>query len=814
MNLTLRKIKNTGFTSLYKNFLLKDKFSVNDYEKLLSIAIIFLNSEDYNIQRLGYRIVVIYTNRTNDYAPLYEIAINKGLYPIVKFIDEHYLKEENRNVFTELNSSYLEMFRFGKVYFSEQQYLLNCFYSKNNSESISIVAPTSYGKTELILHTLNECKNKNICIITPTKSLLSQTRKRILDAKIEWINKVVVHPDMYNQNDNYCVAVLTQERLLRLLKNNTDIFFDYVIIDEAHNILQSNQRDEMLASTIVILNKRNKNTAFKFLTPFITDSNNLKVRYTSYDLSTYTINEYVKTEKIYLYDIRSNTGLSLYDQYTNEWISCENESKEQTSIQFIKSHSADKNIIYFNKPVDIEKYAKEMIANIPDVKQSKKLKKAIEHISNYISPEYTLVKCLKKGIIYHHGSVPDVIRTYIEYLYTNLPEIKYVITSSTLLEGINIPATKLFIMDNRKGKRNLTSSAFKNLIGRVCRFSEIFDYKNGSLNKLEPEIYLLFDKYFKKGANVKGFVSSVMKVDRDIRDKTENVLLCNTPITEENNDEFNRAKEFLENYEQGTVENYSNRHAETLIGKACILNNISELDVISCEEKLNKAICNYKKYNQNITNSDDLLDVICEVFLPYVIPNIENSNLLRFQNAPAKNYYKMFLAWKLKGLPYSQMIKLIVNYWRSLIAQRKDTIVYVGKWGEISRENSNRKNLTDIRGKDLSQLINLAIVRIKEEQDFIDNTIMKYVETLNDIGLIDMELYTKLKYGTNNSLEIVLIKNGISLSLTRLIMEKYQEDICVDIDTDTIKFQEELIEKMVENNENQILIFEAYNNIF
>ena len=253
MSLTLRKIKNTSFPELYKRFLANDILSNKEIQNLLSIAIILINSDDFNVRRLGYRIIVIYSNRTKDYAPLYEISINSGLYPIAKFIDQKVLSDSQRSFFTELNTSFLETFKSNNIYFSEQQYLLNDFYSKKKDETVSVIAPTSYGKSELILNTIREQEGKNICIITPTKSLLAQTRYRVLNAKIPWVNKVVVHPEMYNNADPYCVAILTQERLFRLLKENPQLVFDSVIVDEAHELLEDTQREEMLATTIVVL---------------------------------------------------------------------------------------------------------------------------------------------------------------------------------------------------------------------------------------------------------------------------------------------------------------------------------------------------------------------------------------------------------------------------------------------------------------------------------------------------------------------------------------------------------------------------------
>lgn len=111
MSLTLKIIKSTSFPQLYKRFLLNEELTSNDYIKMLELAIIFINSEDVCVKRLGYRIIVIYSNRTNDYAPLYEISINKGLYPIAKFIESRHFENNEKTFFTEINSAFLELYK-------------------------------------------------------------------------------------------------------------------------------------------------------------------------------------------------------------------------------------------------------------------------------------------------------------------------------------------------------------------------------------------------------------------------------------------------------------------------------------------------------------------------------------------------------------------------------------------------------------------------------------------------------------------------------------------------------------------------------
>ena len=113
--------------------------------------------------------------------PLYEIAINKGLYPVSKFIERHYIDDDQRNFFTEWNDAFTEQYISGDICRSEQQDALIKFFEKKYNNTISISAPTSYGKSELILSTIKEYKGRKICVLTSTKALLTQTKKRRIE---------------------------------------------------------------------------------------------------------------------------------------------------------------------------------------------------------------------------------------------------------------------------------------------------------------------------------------------------------------------------------------------------------------------------------------------------------------------------------------------------------------------------------------------------------------------------------------------------------------------------------------------------------
>ena len=100
------------------------------------------------------------------------------------------------------------------------------------------------------------------------------------------------------------------------------------------------------------------------------------------------------------------------------------------------------------------------------------------------------------------------------------------------------------------------------------------------------------------------------------------------------------------------------------------------------------------------------------------------------------------------------------------------------------------------------------------EQDFIDNTLMKYVEVLHDAELLNQDFYLKLKYGVSDEEQIVLIRNGISITLADLLMTKYQVFINIDVVNNTVDIDKSIIEKMQENDENEILIYEAQCNLY
>ncbi|KAE9627792.1 DEAD/DEAH box helicase family protein [Aeromonas veronii] len=768
--LTIRKLANTRFKNLYFQLLKEDVMEDADVVKLLAIAVLLLNHQTPEIRHLGYRIILFYSNLTGRYEALYDVALNHGLHPVSAVISRHFSDDDHQSgsFIRNIVGSYVDTFREQDIVLTEQQDALREFVQSEYQRSSVIVAPTSYGKSELIIKSVKDNPEKKILILVPSKALLAQTKKRLIYADIKDLGKVITHPEMYAEDRSNRTFVLTQERLNRLLNEQPSLSFEMVFVDEAHNLLQNERRSELLATMLCILGARNKETSFKFLTPFLCDELNVRVRFLDMIPQGFRINEYIKSERFYLQDFRPGKGdgkLKLYDHFLNDWLDLNR--KYRNCFDLIQGESLKKNIIYGNKKKSIEAFAVSLAATLEPV-ECPLIAQACEELEDAFDKRYRLISCLRKGVMYHHGSIPDTIRLYLENLFSTSRKMKYLVCNSTLLEGVNLPIERLFIFDYKKGTRNLTPSQFKNLIGRVNRFSEVFALKaRAPLKKLESRIYLLgVERFTNKNANLQTFYKKAVHVAQVDQDSVGNVLLEATTIVDGQVSKlYDDAIQRLENLHPGLVSNQQCRYVSTKIGKLMIANSISEIDVFKEEKQIDRRINKSIEANGRINDVDRLMRAIQKLFINSFDESREYSDLLRLKEPAALKFYAMLLDWKLKQYSLKRMIRLTLRYWAKLVEANNTDHVFVGKWGDTTFGTSKFENWVRISQKDDAERINLAIVRLKDEEDFFDNKIFKFVEVLNGVGALDAAFYKRLKYGTVDDVKIKLIRDGFSHSV-------------------------------------------------
>lgn len=811
----MRSIKDTNFFKAYKKLAtnLHNKLTEEEKFLLLKFAVIFLNYGEKELEKFGYKIILSYSNLFNDYIPLYDVAINKNYIPVAKFIEDKYFYSDkyDSNFHGLLMSVYKDNFKYTKnkkdIYFSAGQKRLYEF--SKQDENFVIVAPTSYGKSELIIQKVEDNLDKNICILIPTKSLLSQTRKRLIENPHirESQNKIITHPDMLNDIPEQCIAVLTQERLLRLLQKHPTMTFDIVLVDEAHNLIENDDREILTIQNLKILKKRNFNTKFYYFTPFLVDPKKLKIFHDE-DFLTDQIQEFIKVEKYFLCDITSSEiQLKIYDQFLNDIFDIESLNEVKNPLDFINRYAASKNIIYLNRPIYIEEFAESIENTIEINEEILQVQKALR---DFLHKDYKLIKTISNGVVYHHGGMPENVRLYVENAFSKIKEIKYVVTTSTLLQGVNIPAEKIFLLDTKKGNSNLNSAQFKNLVGRACRFSDVFDNEKGNLKLLEPQIYVIKSNFSDSNANIEKFLQERVKDNKILIDEIDNPLIKQNLETELSEDERKiilNAEEFQENIEVGSSTLEDLRVVSSEIAKACFKNNIHDFDIFDNEKQLETNYINLKNNIQPASTPNALFNLIEQIFLSEITFKEESTdNFRRLLNEKAKSFYSMLFEWRASGTSYNEMINKFLWYWDK---KKSDPYIYVGgRWGEITSpyKDGFMKLYIDLSKKSPSQKVNIAILRIKEEQDFIDYKLMPYIEILNDLQLIEPNFYDRMKYGTSDIEMIKMLKEGFSIELAKVIKHgNYSEYL--DFSND-LQVRNEITRKMKENDENEILIFE------
>jgi hypothetical protein len=706
-DITIKQLAATKFKPLYFRFLAGETLEERELIKLLAISILLLNHESPELKRLGYRIVLFYGNMTGNYEALYDVAINSGLLPVSAIIEEANASSFSSESFLRnFIGSYIDTFRDQGIVLTEQQDSLRNFVVDQYQNSIAVIAPTSYGKSELIIKSVNENAESRVLILVPSKALLAQTKKRLIDANILNLGKVITHPEMYSDEKECRTFVLTQERLARLLSEHPSLTFDMVFVDEAHNLLNGDYRNQLLASVICMVGNRNQKASFKFLTPFLCDELNLRIRYLDMPIKGFKINEYIKSERFYLRDFRAgnpDTAFKMYDHFLNNWILIDR--KYNNGYDLVIGEALSKNIIYANKPKSIERFAQELAKRLPEV-DCPLIEKACQELEENFDKRYNLISCLRKGVMYHHGSIPDTIRLYLEDLFSKSKSLKFLACSSTLLEGVNLPIERLFLIDNRKGASKLTSSQLKNLVGRVNRFSEVFSAKGDqALKKLESSIYLLgIDGFTSKRANLTSYYSDTVNVSKKDRDSVNNVLLEATDVSSHNiNEKFKAAVERLENLQNGLISEGDCRYVSTQVGKLLISNSVNEINVFKNEKRINSSIEAFLKSRDLIDTADDLMDALKTCFIDFLDEDREYSELLRLKELPARRFYAMMLDWRLKKLSMRRIIGRFIQYWDTRDSRESGDYVYVSRWGDTKYLQSHFEHWVQISTKNLRE---------------------------------------------------------------------------------------------------------------
>jgi len=781
-------VENKKFSEIIEKLTINKQLSENEKTYILTIALFFLKHYDNNKKfttyiEFAYYIILKYSIQYQDYKPLYDFSTEFGFFPISKNILTSKLLNHSsiKDILVDLE---MDSFSYQNQYIQTiEQFDIHEKILQNELQEIAFIAPTSYGKSSIIVDFVKKYNTDTIRIgvIVPSKSLIIQTFNLLKKENLE--KRLLLHDEMYNDDKSF-IAIFTQERALRLLKDE-NIYFDILFIDEAHNIFKKDSRSVLLSRLIKRNLQRKADAKLIYLSPLIQNVNNLKVGNTQI-INEQRIHFNIKEPEIFEYLINGTSRQ--YNRFMGQFYNIDNNSNY---LEYIKNNSLSKNFLYLKRPKLIEQLAVEMANQLPQIEG---IQNIIDVLDDNVHEEFYISKLLTKGVIYLHGKLPDIIKEYLEYKFKTIPLLKYIIANTVILEGVNLPIDNMFILNvHQLSEKDLT-----NLIGRINRLDTIFTPHANNLNKLLPRVHFLnTDEYGRKNGKM---TTSIEKLrSRLFKDKIQNPILESFDFTE-----LDKKIEKAKKDKDKELAIKAKKRIMELVANENYLYQMSqsELDKLKkyfIENELNTFYTDFESVSQTIfkriesikNNLDKwkeigLIDKIYRLFIENIESNILKYEFKRLEFEPTRKYYSAYMKRSHQNT-LKENINHLFNYFKKRIENNNSEFYFGESYGEIPRRTStyngyNKNVYINLSTKSNEQLINLAIVKLQMEDSFINYSLSKFVEMMHDYSLITNEEYNLHFYGTENIKNIDLIKFGLNSSLiNRLEKDEQLKNISFDL---------------------------------
>ena len=396
--------------------------------------------------------------------------------------------QENIVLIQELLSKRMD----NSVIINDKPYLLtdfqkDLFENLKEEKYISISAPTSSGKSFILKKYIETVLslNESYCVfyIVPSRALINQVseelRTEMLDVRIK--NAFI---ETEAAEEGKIIYVITPERAVKIINSDVGIKLpNLIFIDEIQNVENEDGRGNLFEYVYEELSRVSEDTKIITAGPYISNSQEVYKELFNKDSTVVNtdLSPVFQLRTIIKIDVNS-LSLTLFANnkvfYMLENVleikgieKAFNSNIGEGLAKIINSltNETDSNLIYSSRGDYAEKWALKY-AEIITIEQTldEELLDLIKFVKAEIHPMYYLIPCLEKKVAFHHSSLSEFVRKEIESLFES-GAIKTLFCTSTLLEGVNLPADNLFVIKPEKNTEDLSDFEFGNLIGRAGR---------------------------------------------------------------------------------------------------------------------------------------------------------------------------------------------------------------------------------------------------------------------------------------------------------------------------------------------------------
>lgn len=447
----------------------KQHISADEIEDLLINTYRLLDSKNVEAYNLCIAIICHVADR-NFSDPMINQLLHDNISKSRIFLYDYLIKTRNDSYnpetspYDNLLRSFYTSRTTGTTLTRPQKQVFDAF---QENRRLIVSAPTSFGKTRIIQEIIKHNTFKNIALIMPTVSLLSEQYRDIKDSIDGYVvsksSKIKVDPAQ-----KY-ILILTPERMTAFRDENPDFHFDFFVMDEIYKVDYKLNDDRFRIFSDILLSLAKAGSAFYLIGPYITDfsvrfRNLFNVKILKYDVE-------IVQKDFYFFDHIEKRGKHSIEGSTVRII----DNKFKNLLRLTSNDAIDgKYLIY--------RYQKQLVEDTADKFSSTRSEidfntDLVNYLSNTVSPQWSLIQCVKRGVAFHHGAMPRHIQDLIvdEFNDGTSAGIDYLFCTTSLTEGINTSAKNVVLYDQKIGSgTELGTLDRRNIEGRAGRFMKHF----------------------------------------------------------------------------------------------------------------------------------------------------------------------------------------------------------------------------------------------------------------------------------------------------------------------------------------------------
>lgn len=841
------KLNNKAAKLLANNLFSENGRSIKLTEKELNdtlrFADILSNSKNPKARNKAYQLITL-LNEDYKANPYYQTFSHSVLAKLGNFPGIEFLKNENNSselpFDRELEKKVKEFIQAvpdtEDLIFTDSQFEL---YKKiSGSKHFSFSGPTSMGKSFIIKSFIRKVVGnkppENIVIMVPTRALINQfsidLNKELKDV-LEHYNYTVITNSNVSElpsTEQHYIFVLTPERLLSYLSQKKNPNIAYLFIDEAHKLAaEKDSRAVTAYSAISKALRRNPNLNLYFSSPNVANPEVFLKLFKKDEKQFFRTIETPVSQNLFFVDLVEKKVTHYLDNGNYEF-EPKIVTKAETIFDLLSAiGDEESNIVYCSSRFDaVDKAAKLFEQNQnKQVTVSKNVKKVIRQIRAYIHKDYYLGEFLDGGIGYHFGNLPQIIRNKVEGLFKER-EINYVFCTSTLLEGVNLPAKNVFILNNKNGRNTFQPIDFWNLAGRagrlkhelsgniICLKETDKDWKKhealleGDAEiKLNPSVENYIDKKLKK-------IEQILNENPEIKGETEtmkeileyiaNIISIDTLEIERANYNSEIIKKLIADNKEAIIELAKKKNGKIDVPSSVLnTNNSIKLKI---QNEIFIALKKQAKNPTAIKLPSRVTYEICQEWLHKFYPMFHwATEEKKFKSQNQLDYYAVLMNQWINGVSLSQIINESIAYYN-----RKGSTLMVGyKNGKPSYEvfDNSKHHINVLIGNIIDDIE--SVLRFLFEKYF-NNYYAMLVEILGEDNA-GVNWATFLEYGTQNTIVIALQNYGLSRHSADYIFKKFKD--CLKIEGDKLieinikKLKTRLSKEEIEYDEISSILF-------